>query len=48
MELKQQGLFSFSKKKEIKTKIERLQREVRDFEMTEPIKLKKAYYNMYS
>lgn len=48
LELKQQGLLAFSKKKEIKAKIERLQSELKEFEMTEPVKLKEAYYNMYS
>ena len=47
-ELKQQGIFAFTKKKEIKTEIERLQRDVEDFRQTEPVKLKKAYYEMYA
>lgn len=47
-ELKQQGMFAFSKKKEIKAEIEQLQRDLDDFRRTEPTKLKEAYYGMYA
>lgn len=47
-ELKQQGMFAFSKKKEIKSEIEQLQRDLDDFRRTEPTKLKEAYYGMYA
>lgn len=47
-ELKQQGMFAFSKKKEIKSEIEHLQRDLEDFRRTEPTKLKEAYYGMYA
>lgn len=47
-ELKQQGMFAFSKKKEIKAEIEHLQRELEDFRKTEPVKLREAYYGMYA
>lgn len=47
-ELKQQGMFAFSKKKEIKAEIEQLQNELEDFRRTEPVDLKNAYYGMYS
>ena len=47
-ELKQQGMFAFSKKKEIKTEIERLKYELEEFRKGEPVDLKNAYYKMYS
>ena len=47
-ELKQQGMFAFSKKKEIKAEIEHLQRDLEDFRKTEPVKLREAYYGMYA
>lgn len=47
-ELNQQGLFAFSKKKEIKAELEQLRKELEDFRGTEPIKLKNTYYGMYS
>ena len=47
-ELKQQGMFAFSKKKEIKAEIEQLQRDLDDFRKTEPVKLREAYYGMYA
>lgn len=47
-ELKQQGMFAFSKKKEIKTEIEQLQNELENFRKTEPVDLKNAYFGMYS
>lgn len=45
-ELKQQGLFAFSKKKELKAELERLNREYEEYRKTEPIDLKNAYFNM--
>ena len=47
-ELKQQSIFAFSKKKEIKAEIEQLESELHDFRKTEPIHLKKAYFGMLS
>ena len=47
-ELKQQGMFAFSKKKEIKAEIEQLQNELENFRKTEPVDLKNAYFGMYS
>lgn len=47
-ELQQQGMFAFSKKKEIKSEIDRLQTELEHFKKTEPNDLKKAYLNMYA
>lgn len=47
-ELKQQGMFSFSKKKEIKAEIGQLQNELENFRKTEPVDLKNAYFGMYS
>ena len=47
-ELKQQGMFAFAKKKEIKADIEQLQSELDDFRKTEPVDLKNAYFGMYS
>ena len=47
-ELKQQGMFAFSKKKEIKTEIERLKYELEEFRKGQPVDLKNAYYKMYS
>ena len=47
-ELKQQSIFAFSKKKEIKAEIEQLESELNDFRKTEPIHLKKAYFGMLS
>lgn len=46
-ELKQQGMFAFSKKKEIKAEIEQLQNELENFRKTEPVDLKNAYFGMY-
>lgn len=43
-ELKEQSIFAFSKKKEIK----KLRKELEDFRRTEPVQLKEAYYGMYS
>lgn len=45
-ELQQQGLFAFSKKKELKTELERLNREYEEYRKTEPVDLKNAYFNM--
>lgn len=45
-ELKQQGLFAFSKKKELKVELERLNREYEEYRKTEPVDLKNAYFNM--
>ncbi len=45
-ELKQQGLFAFSKKKELKAELERLNREYEEYRKTEPVALKNAYFNM--
>lgn len=45
-ELKQQGLFAFSKKKELKSELERLNRDYEEYRKTEPIDLKNAYFNM--
>lgn len=47
-ELKQQGVFAFSKKKEIKAEIEMLQKDVEEFRRTEPVQLRENYYGMYS
>lgn len=47
-ELNQQGIFAFTKKKELKIELEKLQNELREFKKTEPVDLKKAYYNMYA
>lgn len=46
-ELKQQGVFAFSRKREIKTEIERLQRALEDFRKTEPVNPRNTYYSMY-
>ena len=45
-ELKQQGLFAFSKKKEIKAELDRLNNEYEEYRKTEPVNLKNAYFNM--
>lgn len=45
-ELKQQGLFAFSKKKEIKAELDRLNNEYEEYRRTEPVNLKNAYFNM--
>jgi hypothetical protein len=47
-ELKQQGFFAFSNKKEIKAELERLEKDLEDFRKTEPVHLKNAYYGMYA
>lgn len=47
-ELKQQGVFAFSKKKEIKAEIEMLQKDMEEFRRTEPVQLRENYYGMYS
>ena len=46
IELKQQGLFAFSKKKEIRAEIERLNGEYEEYRKTEPKDLENAYLNM--
>lgn len=45
-ELKQQGLFAFSKKKEIKAELDRLNNEYEEYRRTEPVALKDVYFNM--
>lgn len=45
-ELKQQGLFAFSKKKELKAELDRLNNEYEEYRRTEPVNLKNAYFNM--
>ncbi len=45
-ELKKQGLFAFSKKKEIKAELGRLNIEYEEYCKTEPVNLKNAYFNM--
>ena len=45
-ELKQQGLFAFSKKKEIKEELDRLNNEYEEYRRTEPVNLKNAYFNI--
>ena len=45
-ELKQQGLFAFSKKKELKAELDRLNNEYEEYRKTEPVNLKDAYFNM--
>lgn len=45
-ELKQQGLFAFSKKKELKAELDRLNNEYEAYRKTEPVDLKDAYFNM--
>lgn len=46
-ELKEQGIFAFSKKKEIKAELEALQKDLEEFMRTEPVKFKDDYYGMY-
>lgn len=45
-QLKQQGFFAFSKKKEIKTELVKIQNEYEEYRKTEPVALKDAYLNM--
>lgn len=45
-ELNRQGLFAFSKKKELKAELDRLNREYEEYRKTEPVALKNAYFNM--
>lgn len=45
-ELKQQGLFAFSKKRELKAELDRLHNEYEGYCRTEPVNLKNAYFNM--
>ena len=45
-ELKQQGIFALSKKKEIKLEIDRLEKEYEEYRNTEPVDVKNAYFNM--
>lgn len=45
-ELKQQGLFAFSKKKELKAELDRLNNEYEEYRRTEPVDLQDAYFNM--
>ena len=45
-ELKQQGIFALSKKKEIKIEIDRLEKEYEEYRNTEPVDVKNAYFNM--
>lgn len=45
-ELKQQGLFAFSKKKELKEELDRLNNEYKEYRRTEPVHLKNMYFNM--
>ena len=45
-ELKQQGLFAFSKKKELKAELDRLNNEYEEYRRTEPVHLKNMYFNM--
>lgn len=45
-ELKQQGLFAFSKKKKIKEELEILNKEYEEYRNTEPVDVKNAYFNM--
>lgn len=45
-ELKQQGIFAFSKKKEIKEEIARIEKDYEEYQKTEPVDLKNAYLNM--
>jgi hypothetical protein len=47
-ELKKQGIFAFSSKKEIKAELEQLEKDLEDCRKTEPIHLKDAYYGMYA
>lgn len=46
-ELKEQGIFAFSKKKEIKAELEALQKDLEEFMRTEPVKFKDDYYGVY-
>ena len=45
-ELKQQGLFAFSKKKALKAELDKLNNEYEEYRKTEPVNLKNAYLNM--
>ena len=45
-ELKQQGIFALSKKKEIKIEIDRLEKEYEEYRNTEPVDVKNEYFNM--
>ena len=45
-ELKKLGLLAFSKKKEIRTELDRLEKEYKEYQKTEPVDLKNAYLNM--
>lgn len=45
-ELKRQGLFAFSKKKEIKAELDKLNKEYQEYRKTEPLNLKNAYFYM--
>ena len=45
-ELKRQGLFAFSKKRELKAELDRLNNEYEEYRKTEPVDLKDAYFNM--
>lgn len=44
-ELNQQGLFAFSKKKEIKAEMEKMNNMYDEYRKTEPVSLKKTYFN---
>lgn len=45
-ELKAQGFFAFSKKRELKEELDKLTNEYEEYRKTEPIALKDAYFNM--